>query len=113
MSMALFQSLSGSSSFSSSLPHRNATVDWSDSKGLDSYEAITFYVMGSVENPLEGNFWVSQDTWPQTTPLSLYLDAGDGLSTAAPDVMRGSSDLSRQYRYDYLLNINPQLLIEF
>jgi hypothetical protein len=56
--------------------------------------------MGSVENPLEGNFWVSQDTWPQTTPLPLYLDAGDRLSTAAPDVTRGSRDLSTQYRYD-------------
>jgi putative CocE/NonD family hydrolase len=92
MAMALFQSLSGSKD--------GTGIVSKDGTGIDSYEAITFYVMGSVENPLEGNFWVSQNTWPQTTPLALYLDAGDGLSTAAPDVARGSRDLSKQYRYD-------------
>lgn len=63
---------------------------------FSKYKTITLYVVGpnATESSNQGNYWITMDDWPATTPLKLYLGANNDLVTE-------SSTQARTYEYDY------------
>jgi predicted acyl esterase len=55
--------------------------------GADADPAVTYYVIGDVDNPqAPGNTWRTADTWPpfQTEPTPIYLHGNGSLSFEKP-----------------------------
>jgi len=66
------------------------------SKVSENVSAITWYVMGSNDANALGQYWVSQDYWPEYKTLSYYLQ-GDGTLDTVPST---NGATSRTYLYD-------------